>query len=215
MVRAARPDSPSSRRTTFAPRRGRRWAWMNPKTSAVVTTVGSLPTMAKNTLRSNATANKLLIRSLAPAKARYSSTRGWPSVMATISWPSATRFRTGLQRIEDSREHAGARATARRRARGISPTYWEVKALEAGGVEGVESGADSHRLAHSDVPDQAADAALLKAEVDAGHGLLQAGTHEELVGGDRLREGGAGEVEVAEPGQRAHGRSSWLRVAGR
>src|SRR6266700_2753636 len=146
MVRAARPDSPSSRRTTFAPRRGRRWAWMNPKTSAVVTTVGSLPTMAKNTLRSNATANQLLVRSLAPAKARYSSTRGWPSVMATISWPSATRSRTGLQRIEDSRIHAGARATARRRARGISPTYWEIYDLVADGVQGGASGASGHRV---------------------------------------------------------------------
>ena len=43
MVRADRPASPSSSRTTPRPRRGARWDLMNPNTSAVLTSAGSSP----------------------------------------------------------------------------------------------------------------------------------------------------------------------------
>ena len=51
-VRADNPDSPSSSRTTRAPRRGARCTARNSITSVVDTRAGSLPTTEKNTFRS-------------------------------------------------------------------------------------------------------------------------------------------------------------------
>ena len=52
IVRAARPASPSSSRTTRSPRRGARCADKKANTSAALTTAGSLPTTSKNTFKS-------------------------------------------------------------------------------------------------------------------------------------------------------------------
>ena len=65
IVRADRPASPSSIRTTFAPRRGWRCAAMNDNTSAPVTSSGTLATCVKNTFRSNAVASNVFGRARA------------------------------------------------------------------------------------------------------------------------------------------------------
>jgi hypothetical protein len=70
MVRADSPASPSSIRTTVAPRRGRRCIWMNASTSASRTSSGCLPTTEKNTFRSNALASTVFGRARAATMSR-------------------------------------------------------------------------------------------------------------------------------------------------
>ena len=70
IVRADNPASPSSRRTTLAPCRGARWDEMKSKTSAVVTSAGSLATTEKNTFKSNAVASNVLCRARTPTNSR-------------------------------------------------------------------------------------------------------------------------------------------------
>ena len=70
MVRADRPASPSSMRTTVAPRRGSRCASMNASTSAPPISAGSLSTTEKNTFRSNAVASTVFGRARAATMSR-------------------------------------------------------------------------------------------------------------------------------------------------
>ena len=70
MLRAAKPASPSSRRTTVSPWRGVRCAAKNENTSAVVTSAGPLATTVKKILKSEAIASQVLVRARTPTKAR-------------------------------------------------------------------------------------------------------------------------------------------------
>ncbi len=70
MVRADSPASPSSMRTTVAPRRGCRCEAMNTNTSDSVTSTGVLPTTEKNTFRSNAVASTVFGRARAATMSR-------------------------------------------------------------------------------------------------------------------------------------------------
>ena len=70
IVRADSPASPSSIRTTSAPRRGWRCAAMNANTSASAMSSGSLATCEKNTFRSNAVASTVFGRARAATISR-------------------------------------------------------------------------------------------------------------------------------------------------
>ena len=70
IVRADSPASPSSIRTTPAPRLGWRWAAMKDSTSAASTSSGHLPTTVKNTFKSNAAASTVFARARAATISR-------------------------------------------------------------------------------------------------------------------------------------------------
>jgi hypothetical protein len=76
MVRADRPGSPSSIRTTVAPRRGARWCVIKASTSAVVTSAGSVSMIEKNTFRSNAVASTVFHRARPAMNSRKASRSG-------------------------------------------------------------------------------------------------------------------------------------------
>jgi len=90
IVRADKPASPSSIRTTFS-RRGVRCAAKNVNTSAEVTSAASLPTTSKNTFKSYAVASHVFTAPRAPTNSRSASTNGSPSVIARNPDPSITR----------------------------------------------------------------------------------------------------------------------------
>jgi hypothetical protein len=70
MVRAAKPASPSSRRTTRSPRRGERWADKNSTTSVTVTSAGGLAPTSKKIFKSDATASQVFVRARTATNAR-------------------------------------------------------------------------------------------------------------------------------------------------
>jgi hypothetical protein len=116
-VLADSPASPSSKRTTAAPRRGARCAFKNASTSRLDTADGSFRTIVKNTFKSNAVANTVFGRARAPTNRRKSSTSGCPSDGA--SPVDAALVRLGVHSMKQAPHHhkdgAGRHAE--------SPTY--------------------------------------------------------------------------------------------